>query len=1381
MDRYLNFHAVFTNHACWPIELIGTEAYSDPGEFEMILLIDAESIDISQWISQLVSFSIQPADQAKREFSAYVIKMRPLNLATTGYRYYYLQTTSWLGLAKHSQHQRIFYQASKHTLPSLLDPCLKPYACAHVEYEPDLTKPLLPSYIVQYQESDVDFLTRLLESIGGFYWIDYGQKQQTLRLGMSTQSYRQQAVTVNPPPSKPTVGCDDLVSLKTTFNTPSQDLAQAQYDYASSHAVKLEATSNADVNQVYHYPANRDLTVRTQQHRQQSHTMQMQSRLVKITLGRWLHIADETVLPVSITHTAKDKGGLPTVEYPSQLSLLPQDWQTQLESHYENTILAIPADSAPYVPRSKLKKKAVRSQDPAFVVGNEATQVETDQYARVRVWFPWDELNPKGEVQRCPWVRVLHAQAGVDLGHFFVPQVGDEVKVMYVNHDPEQPVITNSTYSTNTTLPFDLSANPTTTGIASKKHALALTDEADKETLTCYSGQDFLQTVEGDVSHVVQGSEHIVIEKSELTLLLKGRYQISAKQSITLKAGSSEFVIAPDKITLQSSSVSFTTQNGKSNQPVAFKGAMHQCPKHEPSGKPHQGGPIKQGESHFLVEGNPVALVGHAVKCDGPDDKLAEGLANFYVNGKPVVCKTCKTDHGGKVTEGAGTVSAGGDPSLTGGAASDNQSYAIGVSFHSFVKPQFQVKTHQFTLASIQNGIEVKPRTAVIQSQDEFTRVDYVPGGKYSCSLKPYHRQLDIIAVNNQPQLPSYKALLQAPSSPQPIDKLDDAHCFQCDCLWPMVIHDIRPEDADAKSDQVEAYYQVSEKDIEYFKENGNNVTVFIHGYNVELGEFDQQIAYYETAQEIVEQMPMSGFGATIGAGPQIAAAMVENTPEGVKAYHSNHVATVYRNQQTLQAQANITLPDGYIATDHDGDCYIKDEGVPGGRRYVNGTGSRNWAIHMERNINAATSQFACEKGQDYQQYTRLLHVTWHGNPAVSANYMTAVYDAFAAAPKLAQLLQTLKKAGLKVNVIAHSLGNAVLVKALDSLGESQSGVVEHAFLWEPAIPNDVFTREPLHKATPSDDFPHIDWSMRNAIKAAKKYTVLYSQNDNIIGPIPASQPAGLTQQAVNESKPLPELVLAYLVTDMGFTSLYHIGMWLGVPVTYLLHDANQEKLYANWYETVDDIYKAPLNLDEDQKAQQAAQTTHFLFPTLQEQMRYDIQLNEDQYDELKLALRDNINRLKKIFNAAGWGTKSKLKQRLYDTSMDIAQTLLWVPNWFERLLSWLIRLEVGTDAVDDIVDLCWSDARPTIQGAQCLIRMMQRAKVEPKPGMGAVGLDPGFLQSHPHYQQVDQSRWLWSHSGMKIPSDALMKEVYMNTLLDQEKGLAQFGQYELA
>lgn len=320
----------------------------------------------------------------------------------------------------------------------------------------------------------------------------------------------------------------------------------------------------------------------------------------------------------------------------------------------------------------------------------------------------------------------------------------------------------------------------------------------------------------------------------------------------------------------------------------------------------------------------------------------------------------------------------------------------------------------------------------------------------------------------------------------------------------------------------------LSPSEINYFKNRGNNAMLFIHGYNIAYGKFGPKA-------DVVVLDPST---------------LILNLPAIFITGHGD--STLYRNIDMLrpyfpQIPANVTSINGRA------DLEIM----------LNGSEAHNWLIRMEDNLNRATQLF---NRDNYTKFERVINIAWSGDP-FPLDYVEAIRSIcdpkLKPAQHLAEVVIELKDAGIsEINIIAHSLGNGLLVKAMEILGEKNPNIISHAFLWQAAIPDNTLsldgqTHNPSYYFDPALD----PWYVPHAWQSAQKITVLYSLNDNILGPIIPNQ---ANQAEINANKNTKELWSGKALSHFGL-SLYLLSSWIGVPPGFLLKSYAREKYYLTW------------------------------------------------------------------------------------------------------------------------------------------------------------------------------------------------------------------------
>ncbi|MCT7340713.1 type VI secretion system tip protein VgrG [Pseudomonas aeruginosa] len=126
-------------------------------------------------------------------------------------------------------------------------------------------------------------------------------------------------------------------------------------------------------------------------------------------------------------------------------------------AHYRNRFEAIPAATA-YRPARVTPKPRMHTQT-ALVVGKAGEEIWTDQYGRIKLQFPWDRDGKNDETSSC-WVRVVLPWSGKGFGMQFVPRIGQEVIVTFIDGDPDRPLVTGCVYNGDNALLLRAAGQP---------------------------------------------------------------------------------------------------------------------------------------------------------------------------------------------------------------------------------------------------------------------------------------------------------------------------------------------------------------------------------------------------------------------------------------------------------------------------------------------------------------------------------------------------------------------------------------------------------------------------------------------------------------------------------------------------------------------------------------------------------------------------------------------------------------------------------------------------------------------------------------------------------------------------------------------------------
>jgi len=382
----------------------------------------------------------------------------------------------------------------------------------------------------------------------------------------------------------------------------------------------------------------------------------------------------------------------------------------------------------------------------------------------------------------------------------------------------------------------------------------------------------------------------------------------------------------------------------------------------------------------------------------------------------------------------------------------------------------------------------------------------------------------------------------------------------------------------------------------------------------------------------------------------------------------------------------------------------------------------------------------------NYENYTRCLHIAWQGDPNSPLDYLAAVETAKKAAIKLKSVVEDLKKKGIQINIIAHSLGNAVLIELMNLLGqEGQENIINQAFMWEAAIPNNSFS-SPASNEAPCKlyDFP-------DAYKAAKNIHVLFSYDDFVLGPSAHDRIEPILHKlyrdpTVGLGQAGSELFIAKLDSDAGLSqemqSPYIFANYFTKPFSDYLRNKQDRVAY---YEYIKAHYKQQDAQPYCQSLEAQTKRMEMIYPNSFESVCALLKILLDG-DLVKGFIKLEATGLNSIGLLPFASAIESIKLCLRQTGLIKKQN----PNLAE--LAGILMTLLLSYGPKPVAAMGYSG--PDMKEALC-IKLQKEGSLTP------------FNQRH----------WLMSHSGMEIPTPALMKHVYHDKIFMAPH--YKFGRYK--
>jgi type VI secretion system secreted protein VgrG len=574
----------------------GSEGISRLFRFQLDLLSENPAISFPDIIGKNVTISLKQPDNSYRYLNGIICRFaqQATEEQFTAYR---AEMVPWLWLLTRNADCRGFVNK---TVPDIITQVFNDLGCN--DFSNSLQSSYEPrDYCVQYRESSFNFVSRLMEQCGIFYFFKHEQGKHTLVLADSPTVFTSCPGQSSIPFSAVSGGPQKDVITGWQFEQELRAGKYSQQDYnfetrgtnlTASEPTIYEAGGNTKF-EIYEYPgehltkdAGQSLSKIRMQEIEAGHLVaQGTSRCrmfvsgYKFTLeGHPRSDQNTEYLLTEIQHT-----GL-TDAYGAQKS-------PEGES-YTNSFNCIPS-SVPFRPARVTVRPHVHSLASAVVIGPQGSEISTDQYGRIQVMFPWDQYR---QGTGTAWCRVSQVWAGKNWGSIFLPRVGQEVWVDFEEGDPDNPIIVGGVYNAQSMPPWPLPDKQNISGFRTKStvgggdhdsNVLTFDDTSGSEVFYMRAQKDMAVRVENnDDLHVYndqaitihnnrtevveQGNEKITIQQGDRDVTISqgndsldismgnqsikldmGASTTEAMQSITLKVGQSSIKLDPTGVTIQ--------------------------------------------------------------------------------------------------------------------------------------------------------------------------------------------------------------------------------------------------------------------------------------------------------------------------------------------------------------------------------------------------------------------------------------------------------------------------------------------------------------------------------------------------------------------------------------------------------------------------------------------------------------------------------------------------------------------------------------------------------------------------------------------------------------------------------------------------------------
>ncbi|MUZ66389.1 type VI secretion system tip protein TssI/VgrG [Agrobacterium vitis] len=477
--------------------------------FEITVSVRAkrDAVKPEELIGKLVDVSLEirqgelDEEGVRRPFNGLVTNLSEGPPVTRGLRSYTLTIRPQLWLLSRRSDCRIWQNM---TAIQVMETLFSEHGIPAPAYAPLHRTPPSREYSTQWNETDLDYLLRRFEQEGLFYWFEHETGVHRLKVSDSKVAWSNPSASAEGEQNvRLAQGSSDRNHINEwmrQFSYVPGQRAGADWNFETPSTVPLNVTPSliqmpgAKQRELYEYPARiSDVkeaevaeTFRMQAVEADHERVTGQSNVRFLEPGRRFtpyeephpeHKYEEHVI-TRIVHRVVDR----SYETASN------------EMEYANAFEAIPS-RVPLTPHRETKRPRIEGTQVAIVAGPSGEEIHTDQYGRLKLWFPWDRKAQKDGSDTC-WVRVAQAWGGGTWGAQVIPRIGMEVMVSFVDGDPDRPLVIGVVPNPKNPVPYELPANKTRMVLRSNTHKgngfneMTFEDENGQENMFFHAQKD---------------------------------------------------------------------------------------------------------------------------------------------------------------------------------------------------------------------------------------------------------------------------------------------------------------------------------------------------------------------------------------------------------------------------------------------------------------------------------------------------------------------------------------------------------------------------------------------------------------------------------------------------------------------------------------------------------------------------------------------------------------------------------------------------------------------------------------------------------------------------------------------------------------------------
>ncbi|MEZ9524603.1 type VI secretion system Vgr family protein [Enterovibrio norvegicus] len=429
-------------------------------------------------------------------------------------------------------------------------------------------------YCTQADETDLAFVQRLMSFEGWHYHFDHSSSKPMLTVGDSNQAFK--AITdntftyqtPNPNPSR------EVTSWLTETRVNTSTISLGDHSEALAEAITSgdkKTASAAFVSGLSQYHYGQGFTDKAAIRDSAKRQMEVHDS------GKIISFAESKVATLGAGNKFKlTQHPITTCNQEYLVISIQSDYSGASSGRpfeCSNRFQCIPS-TTPF--RSGfIDKPRIHSIHTATVTGPSSEEIYKDKSGQIKVQFHWDTEGKNDENTSC-WLPVVQGAASNGFGMQFIPRIGDEVLISYIEGDPDRPVVSGSIYNTKNIPPYSVATQSgiktrsTPKGSSKNGNELRFEDKKDKEQVFLHAERDFMVEVLNDSTRTVTGKEALTVEKTlditskeafttktddKFTASSKADMALSSDKNVKIEAGSNAEISATSKVSVDGQTI----------------------------------------------------------------------------------------------------------------------------------------------------------------------------------------------------------------------------------------------------------------------------------------------------------------------------------------------------------------------------------------------------------------------------------------------------------------------------------------------------------------------------------------------------------------------------------------------------------------------------------------------------------------------------------------------------------------------------------------------------------------------------------------------------------------------------------------------------------